>query len=650
MDPGTREFWRRHGPRTVLAASVIAALLALAMVLGSMGGRAQTDARVVRLTSAQWHDGGASAPSSSPFAPVADDQALAGPWRTAGLPLLLPAEPGAVTGSARRTLWFRVHVDAVAMARGPLHLYLPRWFAQGQLAVYADGGLIYRYDGSPGSALFFRPPVLVALGQTEGSAPPSTLLLRLDADATRPAALSSIYIGASARLVRMAAARDWVDRQLPFAGSVAFMLVGLFSLTVWLYRRRPQNLYIVAIAVLGMARLWHVSADPGPLPLADAWFAWLAPNALLWQVIALHFFLLLHHHRDQRRFNRVLPWAALALTVLTLPVVPAGLPGVGWLQQQAPLMVNAVVAAVGALSFWNAWRSRWLQGWVISVVYLFLVLCGAWDWVRVFVLHDVEGHDLAPYAGFVLFLTFTASMFVRYLTVLNEIEIVNAGLEQRLASREAELAESYERLRVVQQRQTLSEERSRLMQDMHDGLGSSLTGAIRAVANGGMTDAQVSQTLKDCMDDLKLAIDSMEPVEADLLLLLATLRFRLEPRIKSAGVALLWEVQEVPGLPWLDPTSALHILRIVQEAVANVLRHTRATQIRVSTASSDGGVQVRIDDNGQGFDVALALAQATGRGLRNQMRRAEALRGHATWQSGPTGTRFTLWLPLCSAL
>jgi signal transduction histidine kinase len=156
--------------------------------------------------------------------------------------------------------------------------------------------------------------------------------------------------------------------------------------------------------------------------------------------------------------------------------------------------------------------------------------------------------------------------------------------------REAELEASHRRLREIELRQTISDERQRLMQDMHDGLGSSLISAIRSVERGNLSDARVSQILKDCLDDLKLTIDSMEPVDADLLLLLATLRFRLEPRLEGTGVNLLWEVRELPTLGWLNPSSALHILRIVQESIANILRHTRATGIHVSTAVRDDGV------------------------------------------------------------
>jgi signal transduction histidine kinase len=257
-----------------------------------------------------------------------------------------------------------------------------------------------------------------------------------------------------------------------------------------------------------------------------------------------------------------------------------------------------------------------------------------------------EGLYTNPYAIIGLFVMFSYIMFRRYTGAIVEVESANANLAQRLQARETELEPSYQRLRIVEQQQTLSNERQRLMQDMHDGLGSSLTSAIRSVERGAMSDAAVTQVLKDCMDDLKLAIDSMEPVEADLLLLLATLRFRLEPRLEDTGVSLRWNVHELPALDWLDPSAALHILRIVQESVANILRHTRATEITVRTAVEGAGVQVSIADNGQGFDVDRALSEAAGRGLHNQQRRALAIGGTVAWTSGPAGTRFTLWLPI----
>jgi signal transduction histidine kinase len=262
-----------------------------------------------------------------------------------------------------------------------------------------------------------------------------------------------------------------------------------------------------------------------------------------------------------------------------------------------------------------------------------------------------EGWFLGAYMNAVTFGAFGVLMVRRYVSAISEVERINANLAQRLDEREAELEVSHRLLREAALRQTISDERRRLMQDMHDGLGSSLISAIRAVERegAGAHNIDISRMLRSCLDDLKLTIDSMEPVEADLLLLLATLRFRLEPRLKGAGVTLLWEVQEVPELVWLDPGSALHILRIVQESIANVLHHTRASTIRVSTATNGDSVQVNIEDNGQGFDVQRVLGSTAGRGLHNLQRRARHLHGTVAWHSGSSGTRFTLTLPRVTA-
>lgn len=210
---------------------------------------------------------------------------------------------------------------------------------------------------------------------------------------------------------------------------------------------------------------------------------------------------------------------------------------------------------------------------------------------------------------------------------------------------EADVINSHKRLREIEQRQILSQERQRLMQDMHDGLGSSLISALRVVEHGRMDETEVAHMLKGCIDDLKLAIDSMEPVDAHLLLLLATLRFRLGPRLESTGIALHWEVQNVPDLDWLEPKNALHILRILQEAFANIIKHTQATEIRVATGVDGAWVVVTVRDNGAGFSIEKAL-QIGGKGLANQTHRAHAIGAEVAWASDASGTSFTLRLPI----
>ena len=208
-----------------------------------------------------------------------------------------------------------------------------------------------------------------------------------------------------------------------------------------------------------------------------------------------------------------------------------------------------------------------------------------------------------------------------------------------------ELEATDAQMREIERARILSEERQRLMQDMHDGLGSSLVSTLRALERGELESGNAARMLRTCLDDLKLVIDSMESVDADLLLLLATLRTRLGPRLKAGGIALRWEVADVPELPWLDARNSLHILRILQEAFTNIIKHAGATEIRVATWTADGNIGIVIADNGRGFALGDA-GRGAGKGLANQVRRAESIGSTIAWTSGNPGTCVTLVLPI----
>ena len=238
----------------------------------------------------------------------------------------------------------------------------------------------------------------------------------------------------------------------------------------------------------------------------------------------------------------------------------------------------------------------------------------------------------------------TLGIGIYFITLLgqakNSARATRSAIEVRF-----ELADSHAKLRAIERKHTLEQERQRLMQDMHDGLGSSLISALRVVEHNKMDASELADVLKGCIDDLKLAIDSMEPVDDNLLLLLATLRFRLGPRLENTGIKLIWQVEKIPALLWLDPKNALHILRILQEAFANIIKHTSATEVRMATMTDGDTVVVTVSDNGPGFDLDHAL-KSGGMGLSGQQSRAIALGGEVSWHSSANGTCLSLRLPI----
>jgi signal transduction histidine kinase len=207
-----------------------------------------------------------------------------------------------------------------------------------------------------------------------------------------------------------------------------------------------------------------------------------------------------------------------------------------------------------------------------------------------------------------------------------------------------ELNRNQQRLVQVEKERTLLLERQRLMRDMHDGLGSTLTSSLVAVERGLIAQSDFAEILRDCVDDLRAVIDSLEPIEHDLVALLAMLRYRLGRRLDAAGISMFWHMEEIPTLAWMGPSEALQVTRAVQEILANVVKHAHATRVRVSADHDNRFVRVCVADNGCGFDINTS---PVGRGLRQLSQRARHLGGDVEIESHPRrGTNITLRIPV----
>ncbi|HEY8035182.1 MAG TPA: sensor histidine kinase [Methylobacter sp.] len=587
---------------------------------------------------------------------------LHGEWMPVALPHVLPrqliptAEPGDIMSNQKTVVnWYRLQVPATSTApkssaATPSYLYIPRWKTIGQIAVYGDQHLLYQ---SHASLLWNgrNHPLWIPINDTAGAVPPKTIMLRIESLRSSGSAISTVWLGDEQSIGWRYTLRNLLQIEIPFMSSAAFLAVGLFSLCVWLKQRNePLYLMFFCTSLTGYLHSMIYYVGLNRLPISDQWFGWLAVDSMCWMVASSHFFLVSVHRRPQPWLNRAVIGITAVITIITLPFLTS-LPGVAnWLTPflLSPLFfVLMFVMGFGAFScdLYSSWRVKSRDGILLAGWSVLVSLISTYDFLLVNNFVSVESGFVSPYLSGGSFLISVYIMLHRYIGAIDGVKQVNATLEQRVQLREDELAASYNRLREIELQQTLSQERQRLMQDMHDGLGSSLVSALRVVERGKMAEADIAQVLKGCIDDLKLAIDSMEPVEADLLLLLATLRFRLGPRLESTGIALLWQVTNVPALDWLDPKNALHILRILQEVFTNIIKHTQATEIRVATRADGDCVLVTITDNGHGFSVDSAQ-KSGGKGLSNQTRRAQSIGAEVSWDSNDSGTCFTLRLPV----
>lgn len=227
-------------------------------------------------------------------------------------------------------------------------------------------------------------------------------------------------------------------------------------------------------------------------------------------------------------------------------------------------------------------------------------------------------------------------------------EKINMQLEHRIETTKANLLVSENARRKLEVANAVTQERERMMREIHDGIGSSLVAALASAERQGKQSSTAVHALKSALSDLRIAVDSLEPVEGDVATLLAGLRYRLEPDMLKSGITFDWRVEDVPELTWLDAPNALHVLRIFQEALANSLGHAQASSIMVACKAElqhgRPGIIIDLADNGKGFDLA---APSQGHGRKNMQDRAEALGAKLLFGSTPgKGSHMSLWLPL----
>ena len=203
------------------------------------------------------------------------------------------------------------------------------------------------------------------------------------------------------------------------------------------------------------------------------------------------------------------------------------------------------------------------------------------------------------------------------------------------------------------QQLAVSEERTRIGMDLHDGV-------IQSIYGVGLI-LESAQYLAEGNDDLHTilgtAIEGLNGSIRDVRNFIMDLRpRRMHGTLSQALKRLVREFQanalipteldnEIENEAAIPQNMARALFLTTQEALANAARHSKATQVWVRVSSSAENLTITIRDNGQGFDME-ASNRRVGHGLLNMQQRAANLNGRCTIQSAPNnGTTVTLVLP-----
>lgn len=294
-----------------------------------------------------------------------------------------------------------------------------------------------------------------------------------------------------------------------------------------------------------------------------------------------------------------------------------------------------IVAATTGVGLYRRTRGLAAPHPLVLVATIILLFAALVDWGGVVGIANIDGTAGMNFAGPLMLLALATPLIDGFITMMREAETARVELETRVREREQLLKKNFERLRESEKIKVESQERQRIMQDMHDGLGSQLMSSLMLVERGAVSNDQFAQILRESIDDMRLAIDALANEDADLAAALGNLRFRMEPRLRAAGMELTWDARRLPEEMGLHPDVVLPILRIVQEALTNSLKHSRARAVRVTLATEGTGEQqvldIRVADNGRG----IAEERVGGRGLMNMRNRAQKIGAQLKLETAP---------------
>ncbi len=236
-----------------------------------------------------------------------------------------------------------------------------------------------------------------------------------------------------------------------------------------------------------------------------------------------------------------------------------------------------------------------------------------------------------------------------------ELLKLHAELEKRVRERTAELAAANEQLRTEvaqrervehRERAALLEERTRIAREIHDTLAQGLTGIVIQLeaAEDALFDEprateahiiRARQLARDSLAEARRSVWALRPQTLADDGLLSAIRQLAEQvgRDAATQIELVHHGRPYP----LESDVEDELLRIVQEALTNALRHAKAGRIGISLEFAPSQVELCVQDDGVGYDAA---ARTEGLGLRGMRERVQRIGGQLVIATRPgQGTR-----------
>ena len=567
----------------------------------------------------------------------------ASPPVTGWVPVRLPDDWNSHWPGHDGVVWYRLRW-LQADARQPVGLMID--YTHLAAAVYVNGGLIERdpslVEPLTRGWITARYELVSAPLLREGE---NELLVRVSGLDQYEPGMGAVLAGDPA-IVREHYERDRIERLYVKLVNLAISAaLGMIFLFIWLLRRSETTFGWFALFELtgSLYRYNLMVEDPWPFTSSDGWQAFVSAMKLV-SAVSWTMFLLRYGGRHYRWPERAM-WAVAIAGLLVALLAPH------WAGPRlvSPFDVGSDLLFAGSIAWflWRAAQTPRTDYRVLAACLVIPMLASIYGFMSWF--GWAPSTQLLRLSQILTSLGIMFALAYRFVAGMRRVEVFNIVLGRKVHQATQRLSQTLAREHALALAKSRAEERLQLARDLHDGFGGTLVGTIARLEQAA-DDAprdDVLDTLRELRDDLRLVLDSTRGEATDLVDQLAPLRYRSGQLMEAVGIDSRWHLQALDGIE-LDGPRSLDLLRLLQEALTNILKHSRARHAEVHLVRDADELLLRVRDDGQGLPgvTPSAMWSQGSTGFANMRLRAQRLGGALAVESGASGTELRVRFPI----
>lgn len=583
-------------------------------------------------------------PPSEFLVSTVEQQQMDGHWTAVRLPAAPPTKGQQMTSVDYRASFRRPEMRA----DDRLSVFVPRFSTAVRISV--NGTTIEDTMDDPSKR---RPdrnsPLMVPIPYGLLNAGDNEIQVHLSVWGPLDGYLDSLYIGPDADMRRAYDLRRFVFETVPLTLATWQVTFGTVLGFIW-FNRRQDRIY----GFLALATVMGISQHFIGLPQTPMMAAVLGALGPLESALMLYYVLLLAG-REVRSWHGLALVPALLLLLSGMVVSPENLRWIYFII--GPPSIGIQLALVWSILGKAAWDGRPYAAHLATV---FTVVLTGWclDVLTIANLFPGERIFLGRLSYSVVLVALGLWLIWRFVQALSEADAFAKVLVERVAQAEEKLKASFAREQDKARAETLLTERTRLMRDLHDGLGGNLVSIVALAEKPEVKGAVIADAARAALRHMRLVVDALEETEGDLLLALASWRDRIEAQLRAHNIRLDWIIRnpyDLPTFQELRPWHVIQLIRILDEAVTNVVKHSGARTLAIvieadQDPTSNTVMSITVRDDGKGFKqeeigAQVPISPISRRGIENMRWRASACGVWLTIRSSGIGTVVELKLP-----